>query len=138
MAACTRASATRYHLLQLVSEVAQHHRRGVAAGHAGDRAADARRAARLVEAGDRHPVVRPAGYWPVLAAERSAAIPAMKCPADHVLVRALDVRRALHVGGEDVVVRERRNEAAHVVELALEHGLLVLVPAGHAFREVPG
>ena len=37
-----------------------------------------------------------------------------------------------------MVVRERRNEAAHVVELALEHGLLVLVPAGHAFREVPG
>src|SRR5215207_11569541 len=138
MAASTRASGTRDHLLRVVAEVAQHHRRRVTAGHARHRAAHARRAARLVEPRDRHAVDGPARYWPVLRAEGVAAVAAVEGAPDHVLVRALDVRRALDVVGQDVLVRERRDEAPHVLELAPEDRLLVLLPAGDALRQVPG
>src|SRR3712207_7800899 len=50
---CTRASATAHHLLDVEPEVAEQHDRRIAPGRAGDRAARVRRAARLVEAGDR-------------------------------------------------------------------------------------
>src|SRR5829696_3221953 len=127
MAACTRASATGDHLLRVVSEVAQHHNRGAAAGHAGDGPAHARRAAGLVEPGDRHPVRGPPGHRAVLPAERVAAIAAVERALDHVLVRALDVRGALHERSEDVLVTERGHVAADVLELPAEDRLLVLV-----------
>ena len=100
---------------------------------------DARRAARLVEARDRHAVIAPSpGTGRFLPAERVAAVSAVERTADHVRVRALDVLRALHVRGEDVLVRERRDEAAHVLELAPENRLLVLLPARDALRQLPG
>ena len=69
------------------TEVLQHDRRGVAAGPAGDRAARMRGAAGLVEAGDRHPVLRPARRGAQRAAVRQAAVAAVERAADHVRVR---------------------------------------------------
>src|SRR4051794_36793669 len=105
-AACTRASGTGHHLLDARPEVLQHHDRRVAAGYAGDRAADARGRPGLVQALDRHPVGGPPRHRPELAAERVAAVAAMEGAVDHVWIRSLDVGRALDVAGHDLVVGE--------------------------------
>src|SRR5215217_5030810 len=128
-AARTRASGTCHHLLRVVAEVAQHHHGGAAPGHAGHRPPNAGRAAGLIEPRDRHAVRGPARHGPVAAAEGVAAVAAVERAVDHVLVRALDVGGALHVVREDVLVRQGWDEAAYVLELAPEDGVLVLVPA---------
>src|SRR4051812_28723320 len=118
MAACTRASGTGHHLLEVESKVLQQDGRGVAPGGAGDRAAGVRRAAGLVEAGDRHAVLAPAGRGAQRAALGDRAVAAVERAADHVPVGGLDVDRALDERGEDRVVREPGTEAPHAVELA--------------------
>ena len=60
----------------------------------------------LVEAGDRHPVRRPAGHRPQRATERLAAVSAVECTVDHVRVQLLDVGGGLDQVGEDLLVRE--------------------------------
>src|ERR671923_865755 len=96
MAACTRASGTGHHLLGVVTEIAEQNRGGVAPRHPGDRSARVSGSAGLVEARDRHAMVREPGHGAVPPAERQAAIVAVERAVEHVGVRALDVRRAFY------------------------------------------
>src|SRR3954462_6538252 len=127
MAACTRASGTAHHLLEVESKVLQQDLRGVAPRRAGDRAAGMRRAAGLVEAGDRHAVLAP----PRRRAQRPALgdrpVAAVERAADHVAVLRLDVDRALDEHRLDGVVVERRAEAPQALELARGLARLELV-----------
>src|SRR5438128_1675019 len=91
MAACTRASGTGDHLLDARAQVLQQYHRGVAPRRAGDRATWMRGPAGLVEAGNRHPVLRPTRRRPQRSALRQRPAPPVERAVDHVLVRALDV-----------------------------------------------
>src|SRR3954447_7402961 len=126
MAACTRASGTGHHLLEVESKVLQQDGRGVAPRRAGDRAAGVRRAAGLVQAGDRHAVLPPPRRRAQAAALGDRAVAAVEGAADHVAVLLRDVDRALDEHREDRVVGQAGAEAAHALELAL--GLAVLEP----------
>src|SRR4051794_12273438 len=129
MAACTRASGTGHHLLEVESKVLQQDGRGVAPRRAGDGAARMRRAAGLVEAGNGHAVLPPPRRRPQPAALGDRAVAAMERAAGHVAVLLLDVDRALDELREDRVVGEAGAEAAHARELALRLALLEPLPA---------
>src|SRR3954451_6963467 len=91
---------TRQYLLCVMAEVLQQDDGAVSAGRARDRAAGMGGCTGLVEAGNRHAVLRPAGNWPARPVVRPAAVTAVNRPVPHVLVVLLDVHRRLHVFGE--------------------------------------
>src|SRR3954467_6463259 len=82
---------TRQYLLCVMSEVLEENDGAVASGRARDRAARMGRCSGLVEAGDRHAMLRPAGDGPARTVVRPAAIAAVNRPVPHVLVVVLDV-----------------------------------------------
>src|SRR3954447_20246196 len=92
---------TRHNLLDVVAEVLEEDDGAVAAGCARDRAARMSRCAGLVETGDRHAVLRPAGDRPARTVVRPTAVAAVDRPVPHVLVVALDVDGRLDVLRED-------------------------------------
>src|SRR5215211_8160463 len=133
MAACTRASGTGHHLLGVVAEVAEQDGGGVAPRDAGDRSAGVGGAPGLVQAWDRHAVVREARDGAVLPAERQATIAAVERAVNHVRVRALDVGRALDERGDDRLVAQVREESPYMRQLPRGDLLLVAVPAAGRF-----
>src|SRR3954452_12242381 len=86
---------TRQYLLCVVSEVLEENDGAVASGRARDRAAGMGRCPGLVEGGDRHAVLRPAGNRSPRPVVRPAAVAAVNRPVPHVLVVVLDVDRRL-------------------------------------------
>src|SRR3954452_19903739 len=112
IASRTRSSAANHRLLPVVAEVLEEDDGAVAAGGAGDRAAGMGGGPGLVEPGDRHPVLRPAGLRPARAVVRPAAVAAVDRAVPHVLVVLLDVDGTLDVLREDHVAGHVRRRAA--------------------------
>src|SRR3954454_5779427 len=82
---------TRDNLLDVVAEILEEDDGAVAARRARDRAARMSRCAGLVQTGDGHAVLRPAGHRPARPIVRPAAVTAVDRPVPHVLVVVLDV-----------------------------------------------
>src|SRR5439155_22077340 len=80
-------------LLGIVAEVLEQDDGAVAAGRAGDRPARMSGRAGLVETGDRHAVLRPAGDRAARPVVRPAAVAAVDGAVPHGLVVPLDVDR---------------------------------------------
>src|SRR5262249_5248308 len=130
IAASTRSSRTAcncatHHLLRVVAEILEQDDRTVATGRTGDRPAWMGGRSGLVEAGNRHAVLRPARRRPPQAVVRVAAVAAVDRAVPHVLVQALDLDRALDALGEDHVAGHVRRGAEERLVVLL--GDLVLL-----------
>src|SRR5438045_3248371 len=108
---------TRQYLLYVVAEVLEEDDGAVASGRTRDRAAGVRGRTGLIEAGDRHAVLGPARRGPARAVVRPAAVATVDRPVPHVLVVLLDVDGALHVFGENHVVRHVRRCTVQRLEI---------------------
>src|SRR5713226_8948862 len=95
IAASTRSSGTRDHLLDRRSQVLEHHHRRVPPGPRRDRSAGMRGGARLVQPRDRQAVLRPAGRRAQRAGLRRAHLAAVARAVPVVLVQRLEIDWAL-------------------------------------------
>src|SRR5919197_2548897 len=129
IAACTRSSGTRHHLLDRCSEVSEHHCGCVPPRRCGDRGARVRRRAGLIEPGNRQAMLRPPRDGAKATHLRGTHLAAVTRAAPVVLVQRLEVDGTLHERRFDLGVRQVRGVATDVLEVRLGHVVLDLLPA---------
>ncbi len=91
----------------------------------------------LVEARDRHAVLRPSGRRPQSGGLRRALRAAMAGAMPVVRIHALEIERALDHAGEDLVIGQIRREPAQIVQMRQRNLVLDGVPVP-PFGEVVG
>src|SRR6185312_701902 len=96
--------ALRYHVVETFTKILEHHGSGIPPRSAGDGTAGLRGRPGLVEAGDRHAMLRPAGRRTQGRSLRRILRAAVTGTVPVVRIAALEIERALDHAGENLVV----------------------------------
>jgi len=126
------------HLGNAGAEILEHYHHRVAAWGARDRAAGMRGRAGLVEAGDGHLVIRPAGNGTHQVRLCGVHLPAVNAAVPEIGIAAPDVERRLAEAGEDFVVGEIRREAPGEVQKLVGRLFLDHVPMLRPLLQIEG
>ena len=107
-------------------------------GPSGDRASRIRRGAGLIQTGDRHAVLRPAGNRTQGAGLRRVLRSAVAGAVPVVRVHALQIERTLDDPRENLVVGQIGCEPPQVFQIRIGHLILDFVPVFRAFFQFVG
>src|ERR1700687_4881625 len=109
-------------------KIFQHYSRGVSSRPSGHRSARMRRRAGLIEAGNRHPMLRPARHWTHRSGLRRSRSARVTTAVPVVRVHAFQIKRALNNPRENLVIRQIGREPPQKFQIRVRNLILDFVP----------